>query len=442
MRKLTFIHVSDLHFGQEKDETAVINKDILERLIEDATQFLAERELTATGAIATGDIAFSGAEDEYKRAGVWFDRLAREADFDRTSVVVVPGNHDVERKQVGASGQFLVDQIILLGDGKLEAFLQSEVDRSALYSKLEQYSLFAGGYGCVLSDAGGAAEKVFYFDDECRHGIRFVGLNSALACGKGDAAKGSLLLGARQRVIAPADRNIQNVVLVHHPIDWCSDSADATLFLHARCRILICGHEHRSNASIERLDDGRDFLTIRAGAAAPPKNEGPVPFTYNIIEIEADPAGLAVMIHPRDWDDSRKRFEESRRPMLDDRAFERTVLSCIASREATATVVIPAAPIAPAAAGHAELPVSGDDVATEQPSKDVATRLAHARIEFFRHLTLPLRLQVLHELGGLPKSISEVRLTVTLESKALDKIAADGKIALLEEAVKRLVFGG
>lgn len=270
-----------------------------------------------------------------------------------------------------------------------------------------------------------------------------MGLNSALACGKGDAAKGTLLLGVRQRVIAPADGNIQNVVLVHHPIDWCSDGTDAMLFLRARCRILICGHEHHSNASIDRLEDGHDFLTIRAGAAAPPKNEGPVPFTYNIIEFEVDRTGLAVMIHPRDWDDMRKRFDVSRRPMMGDRAFERAVLSCAATRQPPLTPAgaIPAEPVAPAPAGPTELIASGEAVATEQPSKDVASRLAHARIEFFRHLTLPLRLQVLHELGGLPKSISEGRLTVTLESRALDKIAADGKIDLLEEAVERLVSG-
>jgi 3',5'-cyclic AMP phosphodiesterase CpdA len=71
-----FVHLSDIHFGQEKDGgTLKINEDAKERLIDDASAEVAKLGLKASGIILTGDIAYAGKPEQYEDAGQWLDRL-------------------------------------------------------------------------------------------------------------------------------------------------------------------------------------------------------------------------------------------------------------------------------------------------------------------------------------------------------------------------------
>ena len=75
---ITYVHLSDIHFGQEKGAAIVINDDAKERLIEDAAEQVQQHAGgTAKGLIVTGDIAFGGKPNEYAVAAKWLDRLAR-----------------------------------------------------------------------------------------------------------------------------------------------------------------------------------------------------------------------------------------------------------------------------------------------------------------------------------------------------------------------------
>ena len=96
-----FVHLSDIHFGQEKGGQIWVHEDVRESLIEDVG--LAVRDLEAgraSGVIVTGDVAFGGRECEYDQAAKWLDRVADAAGCERTSLQVVPGNHDIDRSQI------------------------------------------------------------------------------------------------------------------------------------------------------------------------------------------------------------------------------------------------------------------------------------------------------------------------------------------------------
>jgi 3',5'-cyclic AMP phosphodiesterase CpdA len=72
----TFVHLSDIHFGQERDERVHIHADVKEQLIADAAEVI--RTLpggVAHGILVTGDVAFSGEREQYAAAGEWLDRL-------------------------------------------------------------------------------------------------------------------------------------------------------------------------------------------------------------------------------------------------------------------------------------------------------------------------------------------------------------------------------
>src|SRR5260370_40250768 len=94
-----FVHISDIHFGQEKRAGEVyINNDVKERLISDARRTLVDMgKYPADGIIVTGDVAYAGKLEQYKQAGQWLDELAEAIGCQKTSVHLVPGNHDIDR---------------------------------------------------------------------------------------------------------------------------------------------------------------------------------------------------------------------------------------------------------------------------------------------------------------------------------------------------------
>ena len=58
---IAFVHLSDIHFGQERGSQLFIHNDVKKCLIEDAVDLVDKyANGCATGLIVTGDIAYSG----------------------------------------------------------------------------------------------------------------------------------------------------------------------------------------------------------------------------------------------------------------------------------------------------------------------------------------------------------------------------------------------
>ncbi len=58
---ITFVHLADIHFGQEEGSEIVIHDDVKDRLIEDAAAVAAKAANgRADGVIVSGDIAYAG----------------------------------------------------------------------------------------------------------------------------------------------------------------------------------------------------------------------------------------------------------------------------------------------------------------------------------------------------------------------------------------------
>src|ERR1700754_530839 len=273
---ITFIHLSDIHFGQEKGAQIIINNDVKERLIEDArTQVRNLPNARADGIIVSGDIAYAGKSIEYQQAGEWLDRLAIAVGCDKTAVQVVPGNHDIDRDGISSGCKLMLEAIARDGEAQLDAFLEFEVDREALYNRFAAYRPFAEGYNCPLDKKGGIASDRRY---EIAPGrvVRVIGLNSALICAKNDT-EGRLLLGARQHVL-PRSPGEELIVVCHHPLNWLQDSDAARRYVRSRARVFISGHEHNPSLRIENIRDGTDLMLLAAGATAPLRAEDG--FTY------------------------------------------------------------------------------------------------------------------------------------------------------------------
>jgi predicted phosphodiesterase len=432
---LSFIHLSDIHFGQEVGGALVTHEDVRERLVDDVAEFFSERRASgrpATGVLITGDIAYSGREDEYVAAGLWLDRVCSAAGCEATSIQVVPGNHDVDLRKITAGAHLMLSSIVEKGESHLDQMLTAERDRALLHARLEEYERFASGYGCSVDDGGGhCGEKQFELAANRR--VAFVGLNSALLCRGGDD-RGKLILGQRQRTIA-LEPGVERIVLMHHPPHWLADISAVKAYIRNRARILLWGHEHAPDIEHIVVDQGAGFLAIASGATTPPYGYG---YSYSVIDLTwvEDGDALRADIYARVWGEA-TRFISDRNRMggNESRSY---VLECPQFRSAGPPPPIDTCRQQPSdAANEAPMPTYPPDRASGD-AHDV--RFGKLRLLFFRDLTKLQRLNILTRLGTLPAGLAEF-LSMSTERSVLGQLNTPESLDLLEEAIQQALCG-
>ena len=433
-----FVHLSDIHFGQEKGGDFWTHNDAKERLIDDVRSmvktFGAER---ATGIIVTGDIAYAGRAEEYRDAAAWLDRVAEAAGCEITDIQVVPGNHDVDRDEITAATEMMLSKIVVEGESALDEFLKTEADREMLFRRFSAYRPFAEGYRCPLDTKAELAEERTVELAPGRS-IRFIRLNSALVCSKKDE-EGKLLLGARQRVLGQRPGE-ELVVLSHHPVHWFQDSKDALLFIRSRARIFISGHEHNPSVKIEAIDAGCDLMMLAAGATVPPTSEGKFTYCYNFIEFDWDSEkdALSVHVHPRAWVDEKKRFEADdvrlggREP--------KCLLACPNFRGAPLAKEAPEERFALDSASDTIIIVPPDDQNLEAREDTMVDTYPLLLLRFFRDISPAQRVGILSSLGALPPSWKG-RLSEPFERNAFDSLVRAGRSEELWAQLRGILNG-
>lgn len=443
--KAIFVHLSDIHFGQERDGgTVFVNDDAKARLIDDAEAEVAKLGAKATGVIVTGDIAYSGKKDEYQKAGTWLAQLTDAIGCERVNVQMVPGNHDIDRDKISATIKCVLDVIHEKGDAALDPLLDSDEDCKVLYGRFEAYADFALDYQSELNLNGGFSSGGIL---ELAPGrtIKFVRLNSALVCTKGRDEEGHLILGKRQRVL-PRTKGEEIIVLVHHPIHWFQDSENARKYLRSRARVLISGHEHFPKLDIDKVDEGCDLMMLAAGATTPDEVVGGYTYKYNILTFEWDEAtdALAVTVNPRTWDDSKTMFVKDTAFM--EGAADRQVLASPNFKRA----LRPATPAAfqdepsivveieaPESTAEAEEPEIKEDQRLEparevMPSKSPTIDERLLQLRFFQELADGERLQALVELKAVPPNLKG-QLDHEMERRLFRVMIKQGKAAEIEK---------
>lgn len=90
---VSFIHLSDIHFGQERDDALHFNNDVKAQLIVDAAEIVKSLPSgVAHGILVTGDIAQAGKAAQYTDAGRWLDQLAGAVGCESFRIQMVPVN--------------------------------------------------------------------------------------------------------------------------------------------------------------------------------------------------------------------------------------------------------------------------------------------------------------------------------------------------------------
>ena len=432
MKKYSFLHLSDIHFGQEKHGTRTLYEDVRSQLTNDASLMRANLG-PADGILITGDIAFSGKPSEYKEAGKWIDKLIETLGCDKKAVLLIPGNHDVDVKKSSYLSEIIDQKLRNSSPEKIDEILNgiNSGDELAnpIFAKLSAYREFAARYDCDFKDLG----KPFWvrdFEVDAVNKLRFIGLNTVQVSDLSDKV-GDMVLGSSQYIIANDHRH-ECIVLMHHPLNWLKDAARAEKYLK-RARMIMVGHEH--NLRIHKVEEieGSERLEIFAGATNPAPGEG-YNFRYNWMELdtsyEDEAHKLSVTIHPRIWDEEQTKFVPDLN-RLGGNSSKTVQLNC------------PNFVVSNNKSGEASKEyLNQEDTGMMMEQKDSTVNFedgfADLRYFFWKYLDWQQRLEVLVELDLLPATRTQP-VPQTLEKLALERASKTGKLFDLWNKIMKFI---
>lgn len=236
---LHWMHISDLHRGQERTEEvwAVVRQEIHDDI---------KRQVQEAGSldlvIFSGDLAYKGGKDEFlsvqhELEKLWdvFGQLNQ-----KPRLFVVPGNHDLERPSKTSALLNLADLLRLKIDVRTELLsTKPSAYREEVVTAFANYTSFIANLKAVGIPLAEDTAGLFPGDSSVRFSVNglaigIVGLNSAWThLGAGDL-QGKLDISVTQlnSVVANdlpqwAMQNHVNLLITHHPADWLNEEAQA-----------------------------------------------------------------------------------------------------------------------------------------------------------------------------------------------------------------------
>ena len=442
MAKYRFIHLSDIHFGQERNDGSIaIHDDIRKQLLHNCS--IMRRDLgQAHGILLTGDTVYSGKEEEFKRIAEWLEELTSVVGCQKIAVYVVPGNHDVDLDQIKRLAKLLQGKLsegeLCNLDADLEAIFDEDEHSNPMLPKFIAYRRFAEEFGC---DFGSLQKPMWEKTCEMKNSnrLKFIGLNSALIS-DGKDKKGSLILGSKQYVI-PVENSCEFVVLVHHPIHWFRDGEKAAPYFR-RARVIMVGHEHNLEIEKKTYEDGTEQLLISAGATNPPEMDGSYQYRYNWIEFDHSSTGnkeeLLVKVFPQLWNSSLTKFvpDTARLGGYGSREFSIACPNFVSDVSSVPVRTTSQMTNTVCKDGEPENRLPQED--SKMIADSEAEKFGKLRYYFWRYLDWSDRLKILVRLDLLPASLNQP-VPQTLEKLALEKARKIGKLKELWSAIMEII---
>ncbi|MFN5075433.1 MAG: metallophosphoesterase family protein, partial [Planctomyces sp.] len=271
------LHLTDLHFGWEggpnaetlkAQRTNCLNalRAALKNLVADTSNTRWKPDIVAI----TGDLGWKGAAADYQLLNQWLEPLMQDLGLGCDSVVVCPGNHDIDRQKAKFQGRPVTAKE---SDDLLGATFPS------LYADcFAEYSAYCDAAKIPAYKLGTASSHLV--GTRIVKNIRFVALNSAWYC-RGETDLAQLWVGknhleklqADNLLPAAVESELPVVAIVHHPPSWWHDADQITRDnrscvqdqLAERSHVILTGHEHSHARRHDQINGGA--YIIKAGAA-------------------------------------------------------------------------------------------------------------------------------------------------------------------------------
>jgi predicted phosphodiesterase len=280
------LHLSDIHFRAPQCLDAATDRDrpYRTRLERDLVKRVANVG-PIDAILVGGDIAFQADPREYVVAQQWLLDLATMCGCDKDRIMVVPGNHDVNRKScVDAPTMNAHAMIAQASEDSREWMLEKQLAHNdtgqALFHGHTAYNDFARKMNCQVYPGRLYWKQEIDLSPDVK--LRIHGLTSTLISGRNgeNDPRGALYLSALQTTLDPAP-NVVNMTICHHPPDWLLDGDDVEDMLNARAMFQVFGHKHR-----QRVTREASYVRWGAGAVNPSRSERQFDPGYNIIQLD------------------------------------------------------------------------------------------------------------------------------------------------------------
>ncbi|HDZ3707977.1 TPA: metallophosphoesterase [Vibrio cholerae] len=281
---LRLIHFSDIHFRSPFCDSpdADQNIHIRDRVKRDIVEFIKIDGKEVDAILITGDIAFAGKESEYLAAHKWLDEIKIALRLGNDRILVVPGNHDIDRNAADGYLPKMVRNDIAskhtneLREKAIQEALISEQAYDAMFAPMQSYIDFSHRYECSIS-----TNRTFWtrsLDLSAQVKVEFRGITTTLFSNKSDT-RGSIVLSNNQLNFRSLP-GVLNVSLMHHPCDWLIDGDEVADMLDNNVHVQLFGHKHRS-----RWVNTDNVLKVESISLHPEKHERGYEPGYNIIDL-------------------------------------------------------------------------------------------------------------------------------------------------------------
>lgn len=301
--RVRVLHVSDLHVDAR---SAFDQRVLVDGLVRDVERNQAGAPFDLI--VFSGDLASRGKAEEFE-AGRWnlLGRLTQATGLGPERVVLVPGNHDVDRDEIdGVIEDGLRTR--LTSHEALVAALEDDRQVSHALGRLAAWTRFTDDYYAGVEREpiapGGWTRRI----EICGVQVGIAALNSAWrSTGAGEDERGRLLVGelqARTALDRIRDCDVR-LVAVHHPFEWLTefDRREVRREFEAAGVQVMTGHEHEADPMylVSGLGNSNHDRSgcLYFGLS--------YPNAYSVIDV--DVANERTLVNVRTWQAKRREFD-------------------------------------------------------------------------------------------------------------------------------------
>lgn len=250
--KILFLHLSDIHIEKSKD----ISEENINGIIRSLNSIERFDEVVF---IVSGDIAYSGSQDQYNTAWKLFNNLRRKIrnkyNVGEIEILVVPGNHDVNYS-LGKLTHIDLENI----------FNKNLQEQKILEEHRKIKSFYNFAHGCKSSSAQGqlAYKKILTFNG---YSIQVNLINSApFSSLEEDQGLHYISEEALKYLETEEDEVDLIISVMHHPHHWYHISAKKQLerLLYTKSALIFVGHEHYID-SYDVMKNGEKVKILAGG---------------------------------------------------------------------------------------------------------------------------------------------------------------------------------
>lgn len=278
--KLAILHLSDIHLHGADDQILKRAKEIAK------STFPHVRTSDACLVLITGDIAFSGTKDQYKLANLFLNEILEAIKLEgchHVDVLMVPGNHDCQLLPENKARTIIIERV-----ANDQSFAEDPQCVDVCVNVQADYFKFRKSITKLapVKDHPLWTEYEFLIAGKV---VRISAINASWMS-RLPENPGSLVFPTHQFHEWLSESAELRIAMVHHPLNWYSQSSYHMLrtALRTNCSIILSGHEHVSTGGEISEFGCRRQIFLEAAALQPHDSTEQAGFSVLMIDTESD----------------------------------------------------------------------------------------------------------------------------------------------------------